>query len=147
MIENMIIRHFSLVCQLYLPQSFKSDPQIYSNEFFRTAFNNHNFFDISNLIFRILNNFYKFTALKCARCVNVKSIEPAAVLDFPVKVKVVERIQPESTAAGSLFGWSIVICHWSLVGGFGAIILNGCVIAWLLGIFLIVNCQLSIVKY
>ena len=36
------------------------------------------------------------------RCVNVKSCEPAAVLGFPVRVKVVERIQPESTAVGSL---------------------------------------------
>jgi hypothetical protein len=36
------------------------------------------------------------------RCVNVKLGEPAVVLYFPVKVKVVERIQPGSTAAGSL---------------------------------------------
>jgi hypothetical protein len=110
MIENMIIRHFSPVCQLYLPQSSKSDPKIYSNEFFRTAFSNHNFFDISYLSFRILNNFYKCIALKCERCVNVKSCEPAAVGE-----DLEER--------------SLVISHWSLGGGFVAIILNGCVIA------------------
>ena len=38
---------------------------------------------------------------------------------------------------------SLVICHWSLGGGFEAMILNGCVVKWLLGIFLIVNCQLG----
>jgi hypothetical protein len=54
-----------------------------------------------------LISFNKIKALISVICVNVKSIEPAAVLGFPVKAKVVERIQPESTAAGSLFGWSL----------------------------------------
>jgi hypothetical protein len=49
--------------------------------------------------------FYQCVFLKCDRFVN--ACEPAAVLGFPEKVKVAERIQPESTAAGSLFGWSL----------------------------------------
>jgi hypothetical protein len=66
--------------------------------------------------------FYQCVFLKCDRCVSAG--EPAAVGE-------------------SLEERSLVIGHWSLVGGFEAIILNGCVIAWLLGNFLIVNCQLE----
>jgi hypothetical protein len=50
-----------------------------------------------------LISFNKITALKCDRFVNAG--EPAAVVGFPVRLKVVERIQPESTAVGLLGGW------------------------------------------
>jgi hypothetical protein len=133
------------------------------------------------------------SALKYGKCVNVKSCEPAAVSWNSINEKFVIDHKTWATAAGSLFWWSLgrgfeaiilngcvvkwllgiflivncqlgglevrslvigeileerslVICHWSLVGGFEAIILNGCVIAWLLGIFLIVNCQLRGLK-
>ena len=75
---------------------------------------------------QITYSFNKNNAQRYKRCVNIS--EPAAVGE-------------------SLEERSLVIGHWSLVGGFEAMILNGCVIAWLLGIFLIVNCQLLIVKY
>ena len=77
-----------------------------------------------------------YTAIIFTGCVNFA--EPAALLGFPVKIKVVERIQPESTAAGLLFGWG-----GKLVGMMG----HDCMVARLLGNFLTVNCQLLIVKY
>jgi hypothetical protein len=48
---------------------------------------------------------YLWIFILCARCVNAG--EPAAEFGFPVQVKVVERIQQESTAASSLLGWSL----------------------------------------
>jgi hypothetical protein len=68
---------------------------------------------------QITYSFNKNNAQRYKRCVNIS--EPAAVGE-------------------SLEERSLVIGHWSLGGGFEAMILNGCVIAWLLGIFLIVNC-------
>ena len=64
-----------------------------------------------------------FRSLSIIRTIRVNVGEPAVVIVFPIKIKVVEEIRPESTAAGSLFGWSLgefvgerslVICHWSL---------------------------------
>ena len=55
------------------------------------------------------NFFNRCTALKYDRCVNTG--EPAAVCCFPIPIKVVELRPPESTAAGSLVGWSLVISH------------------------------------
>jgi hypothetical protein len=67
----------------------------------------------------------KSIALICDRFVNAG--EPAAVVE-------------------SLKERSLVICHLSLGGGFGTFILNGCMIAWLLGNFLIINCQFKDLK-
>jgi len=48
--------------------------------------------------------FWTYTFLHDKRCVNIG--EPAAGFVFPYKIKVVEKLRPESTAAGSLFCWS-----------------------------------------
>jgi hypothetical protein len=145
---------------------------------------------------QITFSFNKNSAQRYKRCVNIS--EPAAVSWISIHEKVVDDHKTLASAAGSLFlatdlhmtdtymvGWneiawmngcvvkwllgiflivncqlgglklrslvigekleerSLVIGHWSLGGGFEAIILNGCVIAWLLGNFLIVNCQLE----
>jgi hypothetical protein len=74
---------------------------------------------------QITFSFNKNNAQRYKRCVNIS--EPAAVGE-------------------SLEERSLVIGHWSLGGGFEAMILNGCVVKWLLGIFLIVNCQLGGLK-
>ena len=46
---------------------------------------------------------YQCAFLKCDRCVN--AFEPAVVIVFPIKIKVVEEIRPEFAAAGSLRFW------------------------------------------
>jgi hypothetical protein len=50
-----------------------------------------------------MHNINKITALKCDKCINTG--EPAAVLVFQIKIKVVEEIRPESAAVGSPGGW------------------------------------------
>ena len=89
---------------------------------------------IATISYSYIYRFNKSIALICDRFVNAG--EPAAVSWISIHEKVVDDHKTLASAAGSLFGWS-------LGRGFEAIILNGCVIAWLLGIFLIVNCQLE----
>jgi len=86
----------------------------------------------------------KINALIFAVCVNIG--EPAAVSWISMNIKDIEGHQPWSTAAGSLFFWSLFICYWSLWGRFEAIILIRGVVARLFTSFLIANCQLSIVN-
>jgi hypothetical protein len=52
-----------------------------------------------------INYFNIILALNCDRCVNTG--EPAAVLVFLIRIKVVEKIRPESAAAGHFF----LFCH------------------------------------
>ena len=59
------------------------------------------YFDYNSAMLNLWQD-YIVRAIICARFVNVKSGGPAAVFGFLVRVKVVERIQPESTAVGLL---------------------------------------------
>jgi hypothetical protein len=56
----------------------------------------------SSMFYRVDScRFYLFSFLNCDKCVNTG--EPAAVLVFLIRIKVVEESRPESAAVGSLF--------------------------------------------
>ena len=97
---------------------------------------------------------HRCSSLKCNSFTN--SGKPAAILFLLMQLKVVDLIQEGSAAAGLLgglvreAGWNDdESIHDSLDewgnGGMGEW-MNKCMVAWLLGNFLIVNCQLSMVK-
>jgi hypothetical protein len=58
-----------------------------------------------------------------------------------------QRKLPDRTRCqGPVFGWSLVICHWSLGRRFGDMMRNRGKMSELLSSFLIVNCKLLIVN-
>jgi len=85
-------------------------------------------------IMSLLISFKRIIALKCDCFVN--ACEPAAVSWISIDEKDVYDHKHLASAAGSL------LCL-SLGGRFGDFLLVRCAAAWLLGNFLIVNCQLS----
>ena len=119
-LEIKPIRHSNPGFKLYMLQSTKSSPQIYSDECCGNVSCTRKFLDISLLKSVKINKiaesqkksgekdsclkqriFNKSITFKCVKCINTG--EPAAVLVFLPRLMVVELIQPESAAAGSLF--------------------------------------------
>jgi len=100
---------------------------------------------------------FKSSALDFGQCVNVNSSEPAAVFDYLPVIKVVDLLPPGYAAVGlpgglgCAVGWNDVAKLHECLGAWGngemGEWMNKCMVTWLFGSYLIVNCQSLIVNF